>query len=95
MLIDTKSNQKNLCVLKNFSITSNASGRKAAAIPSVPYAIHTTINPQNIKETLLISAPCLLTANSRNNKYVKIPASSGCNNIRILQEKETGIEKKV
>ena len=74
----------NFLVLKYFSIAKRERGKNTIAIERVPYAIQTTMNPQNIKVILLTSDPILLTPISLINKYIKTPAKKGCKSIRIL-----------
>ena len=69
-------------------------GKNAIAIESVPYAIHTTINPQNMNEILLNNAPVLLTVSSLMKKNIKIPANNGCIRITTLHASINGRKKK-
>ena len=55
-------------VSKYFSIAKRARGKKIIAIASVPYAIQTTTNPQNIYAILLIKDPMLVTLNALINR---------------------------
>lgn len=60
---------------------------------SVPYAIQTTIKPENIKVTLLITEPTLLTPISLMNKYINIPDNNGCKRTKMLQASTNGSRK--
>ena len=60
-----RNNHLLFCVVIYRSIEKSPKGKNAIAMERVPYAIHTTINPQNIKLTLLIIAAILLIENSR------------------------------
>lgn len=74
----------------NFSIAKSVKGKKAAAKDSVPYAIQTTINPENMNVTEPISDGNSFSLFDLKKRYVPIPAIKGWSNTFMLQASMNG-----